>query len=265
IDKDILCLTPFFEQDLSQAVRCNLTATVSSAEHIKMIDAEAKRQNKKVKVHIKFNAGMNRQGVNYKELKDLLQLVSDCKWVILDGAYAHLSFPENEKSRNLQVNKFLLANNLVKGYNNKAICHISASGALLTGVRSDMARIGILLYGYKPFESNLIDVTPAMKVYAPLLENRKLKKGETALYGDKLCSKDVDISLIRYGYADGLMRKEVKGQFNNRCMDLTAVMGFQGDFYTVMQDADALAKKYGTISYEILTKSAMRAEKIYLR
>lgn len=265
INKGILCLMPFFKNDVARAVFYGFTATVCSVEQIKVLESECIKQGKTIKVHVKFNAGMNRQGVNYKELKEIVSFLSTCKMVSLDGIYAHLSNPEDEKSRNLQVNKFLLANNFVKGYNNRAICHISASGGLLKGVKSDMARIGILLYGYKPFESNIISVKPAMKIIAPVLLKRRLKKGDYALYGDKIADRDLDLSLIRYGYADGLMRREVDGQFNNRCMDTTAVTDAFSKYYTVMDDADALAKKYGTISYEILTKSAIRAEKIYLR
>ena len=73
--------------------------------------------------------------------------------------------------------------------------------------------------------------------------------------------------LVRYGYADGLFRKEVEGVFNNRCMDLSAITkGKQTEWgYPVMEDANVWARRYGTISYEILTKSALRAEKIYLK
>ena len=72
------------------------------------------------------------------------------------------------------------------------------------------------------------------------------------------------ISLVRYGYADGLMRKQVSGQFNNRCMDVSAVLGEGNGWIEVMDNADRLAKEYQTISYEILVKSAIKAEKIYI-
>ena len=105
-----------------------------------------------------------------------------------------------------------------------------------------------------------------MKVYAPIIYDRYLAEGESALYGDKPCENDAHSSLLRYGYADGLFRKEIKGQYNHRCMDITAVLDVKKSKYgaVVMDDADVLAKSYRTISYEVLTKSALRAEKIYL-
>ena len=104
-----------------------------------------------------------------------------------------------------------------------------------------------------------------MQVFAPVIKDRRLSLNNVALYGDKKAKSDLSISLIRYGYADGLFRTEVPGQFNNRCMDITAVITKSNKkWLPVLCDADETAKKYRTISYEILTKSAFRAEKIYL-
>lgn len=269
INKSILCFTPFSIEDVGLAIRYRLTSTVTNLEQVKLLESEAKRQGVSgVKVQIKYNSGMNRQGVDcLKDLNAIANLISNSENLYLDGVYSHFSAPNKKKSLKFALDKFLLANNLVKGYNNKAISHVSASGGFLQGVQGDMVRIGILLYGYKPFDSEVVDVKPIMKLYSPVIKTRKLKAGQTALYGDKRLKKDSDIYLVRYGYADGLPRLEVGGQFNNRCMDLTAYTEGQvcEHGFSVMEDAQTLAKKYRTISYEILTKCAIRAEKIYLR
>jgi alanine racemase len=232
------------------------------------LEKSAKKLRKTATVHLKFNTGMNRQGIDgLKNLRELIEFIAQLKGVNIGGMYSHFAQPENKSALKCQLDKFLLANNLVKGYNNKAISHVSASGGFLQGVQGDMVRIGILLYGYKPFDSDVVDVKPIMKLYSPVIKTRKLKAGQTALYGDKRLKKDSDIYLVRYGYADGLPRLEVGGQFNNRCMDLTAYTEGQicEHGFLVMEDAQTLAKKYRTISYEILTKCAIRAEKLYLR
>ncbi len=269
IDKDILCFTPLDYLDAPRAISLNLISTVTNVEQIKMLSEVAKNQGRKAKVHIKYNSGMNRQGVdNIEQLKEIVQLIKRETFIELDGIYSHFAFPSNKKSLKSALNKFLLANNFVKGYNNKATGHISASGGLLQGVTLDMVRVGIMLYGYTPFSTEKINVQPVMKVYSPIICKRELIKGDTALYSDKKVGENVNVSLIRYGYADGLERREVFGQFNNRCMDVTAVTEekpLTEYGYPVMENADITAKKYKTISYEILTKSAIRAEKIYLR
>lgn len=266
VEKDILVLIPPFQSDLERAVNYNLTLSVASIADAESIEREGGRQNKKVKVHIKYNSGMNRLGVDsLDDLNHIAEYITAQKHLVLDGLFSHLANPENKKDRINAQNNFLLANNLIKGYNNKAICHLSASGGFLSGAYFDMVRIGILLYGYKPFESRAVSVQPIMKIYAPVIERRILSKGQCALYGFERADCDTLITLIRYGYADGLPRRKVQGQFNNRCMDITALNNNVGkNTVCVMDNADDIAADYGTISYEVLTKSAFRAEKIYL-
>ncbi len=267
IDKEILVFTPPRSEDVERSVFYNLTHTVATVSQLKMLDGAGKRQNRIVKAHLKFNAGMNRQGIDkISAIKEIISLLDRLTNVKISGLYSHFSAPENKNSLNGALNKFLLANNLIKGYNNNVTCHISASGGFLSGVQADMVRIGILLYGYKPFESNLVSVKPAMKIYAPVLCKRTLAKGESALYGDLRCIENTEFSLVRYGYADGLSRQSVEGLFNNRCMDISAMTKVKTTKHgaVIMDNAQELAKKYNTISYEILTKSAIRAEKIYL-
>ena len=267
INKDILVLIPPFDCDIERAVFYNLTLSASDAITLKRIERACQKQDRKVKIHLKFNTGMNRLGVDtLKELNTLAKFVSNSKRLILDGMFTHIGDFTNKKQLKQIQNKFLLANNLIKGYNNRAICHASASGGFLSGIESDMVRIGILLYGYKPFESDFIDVSPIMKVYSPLVKTRSLKRGENCLYGSFKLDGDTDLSLVRVGYADGFMRQNVLGQINNRCMDITAVKTpkITNKGVLIMDNADELARYYHTISYEILTKTAMRAEKIYL-
>lgn len=266
IDKAILVLTRISDCELPRAVNYSLTLTAGALSDLKRYAREGKKQGVRVKTHIKFDTGMHRQGISdLKELKTSLSYCKKNKYLDLCGLYSHFARPESERSRKAAVKKFLIAKNLVKGYNN-ITCHISASGGFIKGEYFDMVRIGILLYGYKPFKTDVIKVKPAMKVYAPVVATRELKRGDCALYGDKRVKKNTQIALIRYGYADGLFRKEIKGQFNNRCMDLTAITGAKcgAGYAAVMLDAEKAARKYSTISYEILVKCALRAEKVYI-
>jgi len=263
IDKDILVFTePIVSCDFVFAVRFDLTVTVTKTSTIILLEKECKRQGKKAKIHLKINTGMNRCGIDGEvDLDGVLVVFDRLKWVQVDGVYSHLCCPKQKNVTERQVNKFLLAIKRVKRYNSKVTAHISASGGFLQGFYFDMVRIGILLYGYKPFDCDF-GVSPIMKVYSPKIVDRSLKKGDRLLYDETGIDSDNEVSIIRYGYADGLPRRTDGA---NRCMDVTAVEKFDGDFYPVMIDAEYLAKKYGTISYEILTNVSRRAERIYLR
>lgn len=267
VSKDILTLIPVNVRDVERAVSYRLTLTVTSIADLKIIEKEGQKQNKIVKVHVKYDTGMNRQGVStLSELKEIFEYSKRCSHVFVEGIYSHLARAENKKSVNKAVNKFLLAIRLAVGYNNKIIKHISASGGFLQGAEFDMVRIGILLYGYKPFETNAISGKPVMKIYSPIVGVRCLKKGDRMFYGEKRADKDFTAYVVRYGYADGLFRSETEGLFNNRCMDLSAMVNpvIKKGMAEIMSDAEETARKYRTISYEILTECSRRAEKVYI-
>ena len=263
IDKEILVLVPPFDKDIAKAVRYGLTLTVQDIKTLSLIEKECEAQNKKIKVHVKFDTGMNRLGLNtLGELENLLNFASKLNRVQIEGLYSHYACPQNKMLLTAATDKFLLANNLVKGYNKNITSHVSASGGFLQGVYMDMVRIGIMLYGYTPYPCDF-DLKPIMKVYAPVVKNGLAEKGQTLLYGDKLLDSNTPYSVVRYGYADGLERCANQTILNNRCMDLSAVKPCKKAWYPVMINALDTANQNGTICYEVLTKCALRANKIY--
>ena len=265
IDKEILVLIPPFLGEIERAINYNLSLTIDSLKILYYLEKTCEKLNKKCKIHIKFNSGMNRLGVdNLQELQKILDVCDKLKMVKVQGFFSHYACPEDKKGFESATEQFLLANNLVKGYNKSIVSHISASGGFIKGAYFDMVRIGIMLYGYTPFECDF-SLTPVMKVYSPVVKQREIHKGQNYLYGNKRLNTTQSASIIRYGYADGLPRKETKWQLNNRCMDLTMIKGqCKRAFVPIMTNAGSLAKEYQTIPYEILTKVGMRAQKIYI-
>lgn len=266
IDKEILVLARPQGEDIARSVYYGLTLTAARAEDVLLAEREGAKQHSAVRAHIKYNTGMNRLGADTQaELLNLIRLARGSGHVKITGLYSHYAAPEAPALRAAQTERFTRAVEAARAEAGEITAHISASGGFLAGEYFDMVRIGILLYGYSPFETDKIKVRPAMKIYAPVIAERRLKAGESAMYGNFPALRETDIRIIRYGYADGLPRKRAAGQFNNRCMDVTAVISDKngGKYYPVLTDAAALARSYGTISYEILTKAALRAEKIY--
>ena len=266
INTDILVLIPIGEKDIEDALNYNLTLSVCDLLTVRKIARLAKKKDRIAKIHIKYNTGMNRQGIDDLEaLEEIFKFAKTHKSLCIEGIYSHLAMPQNTKLLEKAKSRFFPAVTLAKKYNKNIIAHISASGGFIRGEYFDMVRIGILLYGYLPFKSADIKVKPIMKVYAPVIKTRTIKRGESALYGNEKSKKTTELKLVRYGYADGLMRRKVKGQFNNRCMDVTAVseVAKKGQI-NVIENAENLAEELNTITYEILCKSTIRAEKIYL-
>ena len=82
------------------------------------------------------------------------------------------------------------------------------------------------------------------------------------MYGTNKCNKN-SASIIRFGYADGFRRVSTTGVIGNECMDLSAVNFTRNKYYTIMKNAEIIAKKYKTIAYEVLVNASKRAERIY--
>ena len=267
IKKDILVLTPIIKKDAETVIQYNLTACIDTFSVLKHLERVAKKNRTTAKVHIAINTGMNRFGIDdITLLEEMFNYAKDRKNIFIEGIFSHFYNPQDKVALKEQLKKFLLAKKVAICYNKNTVCHLSASGGLLCGVQFNMVRVGILLYGYKPFKSNAISVKPILKVYTHVIEKRNVKKGDNVLYGDFPAKMDEEYCLLRLGYADGLMRKSVSHQINNMCMDTSAfcLSGKIGKKF-ILPDADVLAKSYGTISYEILTKITLRLEKEYIR
>ncbi len=266
IDKEILLLTPTPKEYLDTLILNDITLTVCDKFSLIDIVDVCHKINKKAKIHLKLNTGMNRLGAStISEVSEIISIIKKSGSVELSGAYSHLGDPSNRKYSNEQLKVFKKLAEPVKCYDDKAILHLSSSGGILLGdkFKFDGVRSGLMIYGYSPINGAGVSLTPAMKVYAKVLGVRKNLKGERLLYGSKKYDKEA-VTILRLGYADGFFRGGGKC-VPPLCMDLSVVDGLvTSDYALVLDNALDLAKKYKTIPYEILTSCSKRAEIIYI-
>ena len=252
VSKPVLVFTPpLSEEDAEEADYYNLTVTVNGER--------AARLAKNLPCHIKVNTGMNRVGCDISELTKVLSLLDKN---LVNGIYSHMYAPADRKSVREQLGIFKQAVALAKAINPEATAHISSSAGVLSGSEYlfDGARVGILLYGYPP-AGFTATVTPAMQVYAPLVQSTDpCGHGAGYMRTTAVYSR---LYTYRYGYADGLPRVSKLGE-SPLCMD-GFVSDSGGDMRCVLADAQKIAADCGTISYEILCRAAGRCEKIYER
>lgn len=243
----------------------------------------------KVKIHIKINCGMNRFGINkLSEFKYIYKQAMKNN-IQVEGVFTHFPCIENKliyEKQKMFFNMFLkeIPNN------QNPIVHIGGSGVILKrknkkqiynlpniDINFNMVRVGILLYGYGD-DGLLKGLKPVMKIESKIVNIIDVKKGEYVGYGTNFKAKtDMKIAVVPVGYADGLPRSfntdgylkvvcEEDGKkashnckiTGNICMDLTmidvtAINAKVGDRVIVLSDADSMARKLKTISYEILT------------
>jgi alanine racemase len=135
-----------------------------------------------------------------------------------------------------------------------------------------------MLYGYTPRGFEKQDLIPALKVYAPLVQQTDIFGGGAGY--NKLTKKCDRLCTYRSGYADGFFRNIPLG-IGNLCMDAFVAekdafiaqnggyadkITYNGQTYLcIFSDADHYADKCNTISYEVLCNVTARSLKIYER
>lgn len=236
---------------------------------VKGLDAVVKSGYERFSVAV--NTGMNRLGANEQRLNEI---VSYCKQnnIVPWSVYSHL-YAMSAAVEQAQEFERLTADGILR-----AKRHLYCSLALdLPGFNLyDMTRGGIAMYGYHTG----MDV--CMRVRAKIVGLSHVERGEHVGYGDYILDHDATVATVRCGYADGLRRTDRQLYFTVRgvkcnvigmpCMDLcmidvTGVQCRLGEFAYLIsckEDAEYLAKCYGTIVYEVLTGFNGRSDQIYM-
>lgn len=272
LGKDILVFTP--PTDEAQAyslVSGGLLGSVGDLRTAKLFLRVCEKYRLQARVHLKVNTGMNRYGMDTSTLGKVCKLLQNSS-VRVEGVYSHLYSPSSAEE---QRKRFLQAQAVCRRYYADLTYHLSATYGALLGKEYafDMVRIGIGLYGYLPDGcpqlERTISLAKGMTVYALVVKNR-VYHGGGAGYGDGVAlTRGEGVSLLRVGYADGVLRKKQNGMLgenvNSLCMDVCFQKGKKnvGGWVCILEDAERAAKEIGTIAYEVLCAATMRAEFVY--
>ncbi len=235
-DIPVLCFVPIDLNDLEIAIKNNITLTISDLNYLKELISKL---NKKIKVHIKLDTGMNRLGFKNKdELDEAYKLICDNKYIELEGIYTHLStVGVHDKQYDNEVNKFKYLTKDID-LNSIPIVHITSSANLVSHKKIDFTngvRLGTIMYGFNPTirtsnngiinklknirnkyihkKYNLsevitnvdLDIKPSMTMYTNIIQIKDVKKDEFIGYGlSYKADEDMKIAIIPVGYSNGI-------------------------------------------------------------
>ena len=225
-----------------------------------------------IKVHIKVDTGMHRNGVLLNEIeKTIVKLLE--KEITITGVFTH-----HKSADDILSDDFDKQNAVFSKVKKETIrvCkqlsievpafHSSNSSALFRHKSMDesFARVGIATYGY--IGSDSCEKSPALKpvmsLWADKVSSRILEKGESVGYGGEfIASEDMNITTYDIGYGSGFLR--LNGDQHYVTPKGFKVLGrVSMDYITLnstdqelclFDDATPLAKLHNTISYEIVT------------
>lgn len=274
--------------------RWQLTATVTHPAQVAALGAAARREGCRIPVHIEVETGMGRMGVLPERVGLLAQAVASEPGLQLEGVYTHLATADEPDltAAHRQMERFVQALAELERFGIQVpLRHVLNTAGLLAlpEWRLEMVRIGLGLYGLVPAEhlKGRVALRPALRLYARVLEVRRLPAGSPISYGQTYVTPAATtIATLGVGYADGFTRRlsgRARGVMGGRvypvvgriCMDQCMLdvgddpvqvgdvvclvgPGEQGEM--TLDEAAALT---GTISYEIMTQLGARLPRVY--
>jgi len=232
--KPILLFGPIFADGdpsgrtarLRAAVEFDLTVTVVDYYGARDLAAEAQRQGKIARCHIKVDTGLARMGISPGAAVHLADRLRELPHLKVEGLYTHFATAADaDKSfckHQLRTFKQVLATLRTAGLRPR-IVHAAATAALLDlpDAHFDMVRPGIGLYGLLPSEhvQNRPALRPVLKVTSRLVLVKRITAGQTVGYGRTWqAQRDSILGIVPIGYHDGYLR----------CLGNRAVMTVRG-------------------------------------
>ncbi len=228
---------------------------------------DIRKAPKGAKVELKVDTGMHRNGIALSDLDEALALI-EAQGLHLVGIMTHYRSADELGSEFFwQQKQFERVKERVKeaGLTNVRVHSHNTAAILRTkSFDEDLVRVGIGVYGYNELPDSFDETVlrPVMSLYAKKISTRALRAGERLGYGgDFIATEDMIISTYDLGYGDGWYRGDstqpyVTGEglpvLGRVSMDSISLAS-EKDEVCVMSDAQAAAKQFGTISYEITT------------
>ncbi len=212
-------------EDLNWAIENDIEFFVFDTDRLDSAINVAKKINKKAKIHIEIETGMNRTGFNQQQLKsEINNLKNNYESISIEGLCTHYAGAESIANYFRIKNQIKLFNKTYKwlrgiGINPKS-CHTACSAAAMQypNTRMDMVRIGIMQYGFWSSDETLINylsntkdkIDPLKRVITwktHVMSTKEVNTGEFVGYGTTyLAHKKLKIATIPVGYSHGFSR-----------------------------------------------------------
>ena len=299
INSSILVLNPVLPEETDRILEHGLTPAVDNLEICELLNEEAGKCGREVKVHVEIDTGMGRTGFYPEKAISEIAGIAALQNVVIEGIFTHFPSAENDKEYTLkQTAEFkCLLGKLEKAGIDIAFKHCANSAGLLAFPEShlNMVRPGLCLYGISPFTGRRIEMKPVLILKTRILHKREVLRGKPLSYGRTyVTSRKSCIATLPVGYADGYDRRlsnkaevlirgkrvSIVGRIcMDRCLvDISDVPEAEVGEEVVLIGKQAcpgesgreesisveeLAEKSGTIPHEFISRIGKRVRRIY--
>lgn len=292
ITAPILVLSEPPPDEHADIVRFDLTPTVYTESGIESL---ARASARPIDVHLKIDTGMHRVGAPPADAVRLAKTILGQRMLRLGGVWTHCAVADEpgNPATTLQRDRFdaVLAELAAAGIE-PPLVHAANSAATIDqpGLRRDLVRCGIALYGLDPSPAleGRAPLQPAMRLVSRVSHVQVVPGGDAVSYGlRRRMARDTVVATVPIGYADGVprrlfdvgaevlirgVRRQLAGvvtmdQLMVDCGDTpvergdeVVLLGQQGDERV---GAEEWAERLGTISYEIVCGISARVPRRY--
>ena len=216
IKSDILVFRGFDKIGAEKIFEYQLTPVISTWEQIKAMEAAA---DSSIKVHVKFDTGMNRIGFGLDQIEKIESYFSTSKKLKLKAILTHFSSSEDahleEGVSSKQLKQFIQIVDYFKAHD--IYQHVLNSGGIAAFATKKNKllnqykwgfRPGLMLYGYQSADHfTEINLKPVMTLKSVVNNIRQINEGESVSYGATWTAKRKSrIAVVPIGYADGIHR-----------------------------------------------------------
>jgi alanine racemase len=205
------------------AVEYDLRVVVYNPENIRALAEAARRQKKKVYLHLKVETGTNRQGIPIKKIGNIWREIKKHPQLVLEGLSSHFANIEDTTDDyypKFQLENFRQAVDWFKQRDiNVPLRHMSCSAAsiLFPETHFELARVGIGLYGLWPSKETMVScrlrgqealrLKPVLSWRARVAQVKNVARGAYVGYGCTYrTTRPTRLAVIPVGYYDGYDR-----------------------------------------------------------
>ena len=295
IGKPILVLGYTDEMEYPWLIENNITQTIFTLEQAIALNNIGKKMNKKGKVHLKIETGMNRLG--FSDNKETIKAIEEMKsleYLEVEGIFSHMANGgcEDLSYSQKQLERFKVFAEQVEAILEKTLIkHLANSATLIEMPEThfQMVRAGILLYGSFSTNHAYVDKLKLKKpltLKGKIVQIKTMEKGEPISYeGTFVTERKTKVGVLPIGYADGISRQlSNKGCFlvhgqkakiiGNVCMDqlmldVTDIPNVKVKDEVILYGEDnpveIFADILGTIPYEVYCSISERIPRVYMR
>ena len=280
----VMCWILDDQDDLESALKHDIVLGISTLQQLQSVPTEAV-------IHLKIDTGLGRNGFSPNQIPEVVKIVRD-RQLQVQGLLSHLA-NSSEVADLAQQEVFESVHSKLEDAGIKIeIKHLAASAGAISypGMRYDMVRCGIVLYGLNPFEDRMLEglkVRPAMSAVAKVVNLKSVPADQGVSYGYRyVTDKATKLALVPFGYAEGMPRT-LQGAKVKIGQELFPVVGRVamdqfvvdvgdsevkiGDEVVIFGDsarneptAEQLGESAGTVNYEVVTRIGGRAKRTFL-